>query len=394
MTNRADHGLPTRGFMPIAYGSLIAASPDAFFVLAHTNAGLRIEDANPAAERLVGRSRAELLGRPLEGLGLGALLDERLVLVARDHEILDEELPWPCGDARRWLHLQAAPIDGGVSVLVRDITERVEAALSLRQREEQLRDLAASLEERVRARTAELETVNAELESFSYNVSHDLRAPLRTILGFTENVLLDATLSDESRAQLGRVRSAAGRMASIIDGLLALSRLSRAVLTPTHVDVSALAEEVVAELRRVAPTRQVRVFIEPGLALYGDPSLLRIVFVNLLGNAWKYTGRRAEAEIRVEAEGGELVVRDDGEGFDMRFVDKLFEPFERLHAGREFEGSGIGLALVCRIVHRHGGVIRAEGQPGAGASFHVSLPPAPEPAAAPDPGDEAPPAFH
>jgi PAS domain S-box-containing protein len=229
-------------------------------------------------------------------------------------------------------------------------------------------------------RTGEaLEVANRELESFSYSVSHDLRAPLRGIDGFSRALEEDygERLDTDGRRYIVRIRSATQRMAQIIDDLLLLSRVARSDLRRERVDLGALALEVYGALRTADPTRDVRLFVGEGLSARGDGRLLRLVLENLLGNAWKYTSKRERAhlEFAARAENGQTVyhVRDDGAGFDMAYADKLFGAFQRLHSAAEFPGSGIGLATVARIVHRHGGRVWAEGEPGKGATFYFTL---------------------
>ena len=252
-----------------------------------------------------------------------------------------------------------------------DITERKRA-------EEEVRRLNEELEERVRQRTAELEASTRELDAFAYSVSHDLRAPLRSLAGFSEVLLEDyADVIDEvGRGYLQRIEANAGRMARMIDDLLDLSRATRVELRRQQVDLSAVAHDVVAELRDTDPRREVRISVADGLTAGGDPHLIRLVLRNLLGNAWKFTARRDPAVIevtRADPDGQVFVVRDNGAGFDMRYAAKLFDPFQRLHANADFEGIGIGLAIVHRIVRRHGGRIWAEGEVGRGASFYFTL---------------------
>ncbi|MGH7436891.1 MAG: ATP-binding protein [Polyangiaceae bacterium] len=230
-----------------------------------------------------------------------------------------------------------------------------------------------------RAWILELERANRELEAFSYAVSHDLRAPLRVISGYARFLEEDcaATLDDAGREHLGRIQGGVRRMNTLIESLLALSRIARAPLSRELVDVSALAQEIVQELRREHPTRDAAFTIEPGLAASADRALLSVVLTNLVGNAFKYSSRREGARIEVGRLGaGEptFFVRDDGAGFDMAYAGRLFTPFQRLHDAREFEGTGVGLATVQRIVHRHGGRIWAEGAPDRGATFFFTLP--------------------
>jgi signal transduction histidine kinase len=227
---------------------------------------------------------------------------------------------------------------------------------------------------------AELLASNTELEAFAYSVSHDLRAPLRSIDGFSRALIEDVgdALAPEHRDHLGRVRAAARRMGALIDDLLALSRVTRQPLRIEDVDLDAMAKSVCDEIRAETPDRDVALTLGPLPRVRGDPRLLRIALTNLLSNAWKYTAPRATAHVDVTgsaAEGqGEVVVGDDGVGFDPTYAHKLFGVFQRLHGDHEFEGTGIGLATVRRIVTRHGGRVWAEGRPGKGARFHMVLP--------------------
>lgn len=254
-----------------------------------------------------------------------------------------------------------------------EITGRMKAERALKQ-------LNESLERRVAERTAELAAANRELEAFAYSVSHDLRAPIRRITGFTQAVLEDysADLDSDGQEYLNRVVSASQHMNGLIDALLNLSRVTRAEIHRETIDLSHITEAICQTLHQNAPARQATFNIAPGLVAHGDPHLLRTMLENLIGNAWKFTSQQAHTRITVGAtpqeQGTAIFVRDNGTGFDMAYAERLFAAFQRLHADDEFEGSGIGLATVQRIVHRHGGRVWAEGEPGKGATFFFALP--------------------
>src|SRR2546425_2817071 len=256
----------------------------------------------------------------------------------------------------------------------------------IEEQKKELQQHAKILEQRVAERTgelekraAELQAANSELDAFAYSVSHDLRAPLRSIDGFSQVVLEDyaAQLGDGGRDALQRVRAASQRMATLIDDLLKLARVTRADMRTERVDLSGMAREIVLDIQRATPERAVEFAIAPGLEAQGDAPLLRVVLDNLLRNGWKYSSKRPQARVEFNAleENGErvFVVKDNGAGFDMRYADKLFGVFQRLHSAAEFEGTGVGLATVRRIIDRHGGRIWAEGVVDQGATFYFTL---------------------
>ena len=215
----------------------------------------------------------------------------------------------------------------------------------------------------------------AELDALSYSVSHDLRAPLRSLEGFSQILAEEHAdeLSEEARGYLERIRANVGRMTQMFDALMELSSADRSQLRRQRTDVTALAREVATELTDADPDRPVRFDVADGLVAQGDPHLIRMVLHNLLGNAYKFTSQRPDAVVSVTAEGDDFVVRDNGAGFDMRHAQRMFDPFQRLHPAGEFEGTGIGLAIVQRIVARHGGRIEASGVPGSGATIRFGL---------------------
>lgn len=255
--------------------------------------------------------------------------------------------------------------DGRLLGLVRDMTER--------------RQLLRSLEERVAVRTAEYAELNRQLESFSYSVSHDLRAPVRAIAGFSSLLLQDHSdaLDERARNHLARIHAAAGHMNELIEGLLQLAQVSHHALKHEHVDLSLLVQDEIRRLREHDPARNVSVDCPAAIAAGGDARLLRIMIHNLLENAWKYTGATTDAHIEFgrESQDAETVyfVRDNGAGFDMQFAEQLFKPFHRLHSAKQFSGAGIGLATVARIIERHGGRIWAQAAPHNGATFYFTL---------------------
>jgi signal transduction histidine kinase len=349
----------------------LAVLPDA---MVWVNAKGQVQWCNVAFDNLVGREHTEILAQPLYDL---------LPLRHGGQRLGPGEVPWtgtlPGDDhptacyevlshgQTRWVEIstvsQGAPAIERTSVcILRDVSERFWA-------EEMRREL-----------NAQLVAANRELESFAYSASHDLRAPLRSIDGFSQALLeeYEDRLDDTGRDYLGRVRAAAQRMGALIDDLLRLSRVSRVELKYEAVDLSALATRTAAELRAADPHRRAEFRIRAGCVAHGDPQLLAVLMDNLLGNAWKFTSTRENAQIELGAilRGGEehFFVRDNGVGFDMAYASKLFTPFSRLHRADEFPGTGIGLATVQRVVNRHGGHISGEGTPNKGATFYLTLP--------------------
>jgi signal transduction histidine kinase len=308
----------------------------------------------------------------------------------------------------RWMQRTVTRPLGAIAQVAREVTEKRNFSLRadrmsddeigylvgcfntmLAEIERSTRDLEASnqevlrlngeLEQRVRERTAQLEYTNKELEAFCYSVSHDLRAPLRSIDGFSQALVEDfpEDVPEEAQRYLGRIRAATRRMAQLIEDLLNLSRVSRAGLQREPIDVSEMARQVLGDLQQRDPGRTVEVTIWDDMRAHADPRLLRAALENLIGNAWKFTEKSAAARIEIGAlsDAGQATyfVRDNGAGFDMAYADKLFGAFQRLHSASEYAGTGIGLATVQRIVHRHGGRVWADAKPGKGAVFFFTL---------------------
>ncbi len=341
-------------------------------------------DVNPALERMFGYRASEMLGRSadefthpddiglshgyLRGLSSGSVpvLDAQKRYLRRDGSTL-------------WSHVNVAAMHGPggeasyLIVQVRDITAQHEA-------EAALQELNDTLERRVDERASELQSVVRQQELFAYGVAHDLRAPLRAIDSFATLLANHdgATLDSVGRDYLDRIRAATARLATLLDGLLDLSRAARADMRPAPVDISLLAEWVCAELSDADPGRESTIDVQPDIVVCGDERQLKVLLDQLLHNAWKFSRDRDRVEIAVTAhrEGDMQVIEihDCGIGFDMRYADKMFEPFQRLHGPEQAGGNGIGLAIAQRIVQRHKGTISARSEPGAGSVFVLALP--------------------
>lgn len=347
--------------------NLIEASLDPLVTI---NPAGKITDVNEATIKVTGVSRAELIGTDFstyftepekartsyrEVFAKGLVTDYPLTIRHLNGTLTDVLY-----NASLYKDEHTNVI--GVFAVARDVTAQKRAAQEIRQR------------------TADLQIANRELEAFSYSVSHDLRAPLRAIDGFSLALAEDYgdRLDDQGQNYLSRVRAATQRMGQLIDDMLALSRVTRTEMQREIIDLSAIATDVFSELQRSEPDRKIDWILAEGLLASGDSRLMRIVMVNLLGNAWKYTARQAQPTIEFNAQRNsegkmEYFVRDNGVGFDMTYADKLFGVFQRLHTNAEFPGTGVGLAIVQRIIHRHGGQVRGVATPNQGATFYFTL---------------------
>lgn len=333
-----------------------------------------LDDYGIGEDDILGASHYEIfpeIGDDWKAIHRRCLAGEIIRADADRFERQDGTVQWIRWEIRPWFTANG-PI-AGIVIFSEDITGQKKA-------EDEIRLLNANLERRVVERTAELSAANTELESFAYAVSHDLRAPLRAMSGFSQALVEDfgSQLVGEARTYLDQISIASRRMGELIDGILALSRSTRGDLRRDLVDISAIATRRLSSLSKDEPQHPVEWQVEPGLVVHGDARMLEAVVENLLDNAWKYTGKTQAPRIRVCAERHDtphcICVTDNGAGFDMAHAERLFKPFQRLHRQDEFPGIGIGLATVQRIIHRHGGEISARGEPGKGASFCFKLP--------------------
>lgn len=362
---------------------LFRVSPGAGLHLVHLNRAAREALAvlwpGVPQEGLLGRSTTEIIGS-LPGFSAGML--ERNLAFGREaiarREVVRYEDEVHTAAGTRVAEVTITPIFGADGTPTHVLRSSVDIS-SRKATEASTRRFHEDLEHRVAERTHQLAIANRELAAFGYSLSHDLKAPLRAIEGFGRAIIedLDQGTASDLRDHAQRILTAAARMRALVDDLLRLSQLPTGDLARTSIDLTALAGDIVQGLRDAEPARQVTVAIQPALTVRADARLLAIALENLLANAWKYTGRRADARIEVGqiTQRDEVVtyVRDNGVGFDMRFAGRLFSPFERLHKAEEFEGAGIGLATVRRIVTAHGGRIWAESTPGQGATFSFTL---------------------
>lgn len=351
------------------HAAIVDFSDDA--IIGKTLDGL-ITSWNDGAERLLGYSAGEMIGKPVSLLIPASRMEEESRILER---LRTNQQSAHFETVRR-------KKDGGevdVSVTVSPIRDSAGVVIGASKIARDITDAKRTRDALTLAKNA-AEAANRELESFSYSVAHDLRAPLRSIDGFSHALLEDygEKFDAEGKKYLSFIRESAQHMAQLIDDLLALSHVTRSDFRSEAVDLSRLARAAVTRLQANQPERRVDVVIQDGLAVEGDPRLLSVLLDNLLGNAWKFTGKRSEACIELCAKPGDggvpvYFVRDNGAGFDMTFVSKLFGVFQRLHAASEFEGTGVGLATAQRVVSRHGGRIWAEGDTNRGATFYFTL---------------------
>ncbi len=367
------------GLESFLYKRALEAASNGIVISEATKSGPRVVYTNPAFEQMTGYARGEIVGTDcfflhdgaedqegvetlLRALGTGQTCHVTVQNFRKSGEVF-------------WNEVTLSPVVDENGILTHfilinnDVTGQVDATQSLREAHE-------VLEARVEQRTHELESANADLEGFTFSVSHDLRAPLRAISGFSKVLIEDhsESLDEHVKTHLERITIAAKEMEKIINDLLTFSRLGRREIFSQLVDISQIATSIGSDLVRRHPERSVQIAVDGGMSLKGDPTMLRIVVENLVDNAYKFCSKKTDGFIQVRmVDEHTFVVRDNGVGFDPAYTAKLFKAFERLHSERDFPGTGIGLANVRRIVERHGGKVWAEGELGSGASFFVQI---------------------